>query len=88
MKFFKSLPARLLLAIVLGILLGLVLPREAMIIVVTVKYILGQLISFCVPFSPMEVSGDHGEKIRCFSSSFPYSRTKRQRTASVWFVKS
>ena len=49
MKFFKSLPARLLLAIVLGILLGLVLPREAMIIVVTVKYILGQLISFCVP---------------------------------------
>ena len=49
MKFFKSLPARLLLAIVLGILLGLVLPREAMIIVVTIKYILGQLISFCVP---------------------------------------
>lgn len=49
MKFFKSLPARLLLAIVLGILLGLVLPREAMIVVVTVKYILGQLISFCVP---------------------------------------
>ena len=49
MKFFRSLPARLLLAIVLGILLGLVLPREAMIIVVTVKYILGQLISFCVP---------------------------------------
>ena len=49
MKFFKSLPARLLLAIVLGLLLGLVLPREAMTIVVTVKYILGQLISFCVP---------------------------------------
>ena len=49
MKFFKSLPVRLLLAIVLGMLLGLVLPREAMVIVVTVKYILGQLISFCVP---------------------------------------
>ena len=27
MKFFKSLPARLLLAIVIGILAGLVLPR-------------------------------------------------------------
>lgn len=49
MKIFKSLPVRLLLAIVLGILLGLVLPREAMVIVVTIKYILGQLITFCVP---------------------------------------
>ena len=49
MKIFKSLPVRLLLAIVLGMLLGLVLPREAMVIVVTVKYILGQLINFCVP---------------------------------------
>jgi hypothetical protein len=39
------------LAIVLGILLGLVLPEEAMIAVVTAKYILGQLITFCVPLS-------------------------------------
>ena len=44
--------------------------------------------SSCMPFRPMDVSGDHGEKMRCFSSSFPYSRTKRQRTASVWFVGS
>ncbi len=49
MKFLKSLPARLLLGIVLGILLGLVLPRGVMVVVVTVKYILGQLITFCVP---------------------------------------
>ena len=49
MKVFKSLPFRLLLAIVLGMLLGLVLPREAMVVVVTVKYILGQIITFCVP---------------------------------------
>ena len=49
MKIFKSLPFRLLLAIVLGMLLGLVLPREAMVVVVTVKYILGQIITFCVP---------------------------------------
>ena len=49
MKIFRSLPVRLLLAIVLGMLLGLVLPREAMVVVVTVKHILGQLINFCVP---------------------------------------
>ena len=49
MKFFKSLPARLLLAIAIGILAGLVLPRGAMVVVVTAKYILGQIIMFCVP---------------------------------------
>ena len=50
MKIFKSLPARLLLAIVIGILAGLVLPRGAMVVVVTAKYIMGQIIMFCVPF--------------------------------------
>jgi len=49
MKFFKSLPGRLLIAIVAGILLGLVLPRGAMVVVVTAKYIMGQIIMFCVP---------------------------------------
>ena len=49
MKLFKSLPFRLLLGIVLGMLLGLVLPESVMVVVVTVKYILGQLITFCVP---------------------------------------
>ncbi len=49
MKFFKSLPARLLLAIFIGILLGLVVPESVIVVIVTVKYILGQLISFCVP---------------------------------------
>ena len=49
MKVLKSLPARLLLGIIAGILLGLVLPRGAMVVVVTLKYILGQLITFCVP---------------------------------------
>ena len=48
-KIFASLPARLLIAIVAGILLGLVLPETAMQIVVTLKYILGQLVTFCVP---------------------------------------
>ena len=49
MKFLKSLPVRLLLGIILGILLGLILPKGAMVVVVTIKYILGQLITFCVP---------------------------------------
>jgi Na+/H+-dicarboxylate symporter len=49
MKLFKSLPFRLLLGIVIGMLLGLVLPESVMVVVVTVKYILGQVITFCVP---------------------------------------
>ena len=49
MKFLKSLPFRLLLSIVVGILLGLVFPRGVMLVVVTIKYILGQVITFCVP---------------------------------------
>jgi Na+/H+-dicarboxylate symporter len=49
MNLFKSLPARLLLALVLGVVLGLALPAGAMEVVVTLNYILGQLVSFCVP---------------------------------------
>ena len=49
MKLLKSLPARLLLGILLGIVLGLILPESVMTVVVTLKYILGQLITFCVP---------------------------------------
>ena len=49
MKFLKSLPFRLLLAIVVGILAGFVLPEGAMVVIVTAKYILGQMINFCVP---------------------------------------
>lgn len=48
-KLLKSLPARLFIAIVIGILLGFVLPESAMQVVVTGKYIMGQLINFCVP---------------------------------------
>ena len=49
MGFFKSLPFRLLLGILIGLILGLFLPAGAMAVVVTLKYILGQLITFCVP---------------------------------------
>lgn len=48
-KLCSSLPARLLIAIIAGIVLGLFLPESAMGVVVTLKYILGQLITFCVP---------------------------------------
>ena len=49
MEFWKSLPARLLLALGAGVALGLVLPESGMVTVVTLNYIMGQLISFCVP---------------------------------------
>lgn len=48
-KLFSSLPFRLLLGIVVGVLIGLVAGEGVMKVVVTVKYILGQVITFCVP---------------------------------------
>ena len=48
MKFLKSLPARLLLAIAVGIIAGFFLPKDAMQVVVTVKYIL-IIIGFIAP---------------------------------------
>ena len=45
----KSLPVRLLLAIAVGLAAGFLLPEGAMQVVVTLKYILGQIINFCVP---------------------------------------
>ena len=48
-KVLHSLPAKLLLAMAVGILLGFALPESVMEIVVTAKYIMGQVITFCVP---------------------------------------
>ena len=48
-KFFTSLPFRLLVALAIGILLGQVFGEVAMKVVVSVQFILGQLIMFCVP---------------------------------------
>ena len=48
-KVFKSLPVRLLLGGVIGILAGLVANEGLMHVVVTLNYIMGQVISFCVP---------------------------------------
>lgn len=48
-NIFKSLPFRLLLGVVAGIIIGQFANVTLMNVVVTVKYILGQLITFCVP---------------------------------------
>lgn len=48
-KLFGSLPFRLLLGVVIGILLGLSIPENVMGVFVTLKYIAGQLIFFCIP---------------------------------------
>lgn len=53
-NLFNSLPFRLLLGVFIGIAFGLIavnLPfgQDIMQVVVTVKYVLGQLITFCVP---------------------------------------
>ena len=48
-KLFNSLPFRLLLGIFVGIILGQVFNESTMGVVVTLQYIMGQLITFCVP---------------------------------------
>lgn len=48
-KVLNSLPFRLLLGVVLGILIGQAANTGVMNVVVTFKYVLGQLINFCVP---------------------------------------
>ena len=48
-KFMSSLPAKLLVGVVLGILAGQICGESVMQVVVTLKYIMNQLILFCVP---------------------------------------
>ncbi|MGO5053086.1 dicarboxylate/amino acid:cation symporter [Lachnospiraceae bacterium LCP25S3_G4] len=48
-KLFNSLPFRLVLGVVAGILIGQVASVGVMNVVVTIKYVLGQVITFCVP---------------------------------------
>ena len=49
MKKPDNLPLKLLIGIIVGIVAGLILPESAMTVVVTLKYVLNQLIMFCVP---------------------------------------
>ena len=48
-KLFSSTIFKLIIAVIIGILLGFVANENFMNFVVTVKYILGQLIFFMVP---------------------------------------
>lgn len=48
-NLFKSLPFRLLVALIVGILLGLVANEAVMTFIVPVHYILGQFVNFMVP---------------------------------------
>ena len=48
-KLFDNLPFRLLLGIIIGVILGQVFPESVMKVIVTLQYIMGQLITFCVP---------------------------------------
>lgn len=48
-KLFESLPFRLVLGVVVGILVGQIANTSVMNVVVTIKYILNQVIVFCVP---------------------------------------
>ena len=48
-KLFSSLPAKLLVGIVVGIVLGLFVPESVMVVLVPIKNILNQVISFIVP---------------------------------------
>ena len=48
-KVFTSLPVRLLIGVVLGIIIGLMANEPVMLVVVSIKYVLNQLILFCVP---------------------------------------
>ena len=48
-KFMKSLPAKLLLGIIVGIIFGLLVPASVMTVLVPVKNIMGQIINFIVP---------------------------------------
>ncbi len=48
-KFLTSLPVKLLIGVLLGILIGQVAGEGFMHVIVTLKYILNQVIVFCVP---------------------------------------
>ena len=48
-KILKSLPFQLLLGVIIGIVLWLISNEAVMNVIVTIKFVLGELINFCVP---------------------------------------
>ena len=53
-KFLKSLPFRLILALIIGIALGRVFGYGVMKVVVTLQYVLGQLITHTFKFEDVQ----------------------------------
>lgn len=71
-RILSSTIFKLIIAVIIGILLGLVVGESFMNVVVTVKYILGQLIFFMVPLIILAfISSSIAENER---QSFPYVR--------------
>ena len=48
-KILKSLPFQLLLGVIIGIVLGLISNEAVMNVIVTIKFVLGELLNLCVP---------------------------------------
>ena len=48
-KILTSLPAKLLLGIIVGMVIGLIVPESVLKVLVPIKNIMGQLINFIVP---------------------------------------
>ena len=48
-KLLSSLPARLLIGVIVGVVVGLVANEQVMQVILTVKTLMGSVISFCVP---------------------------------------
>ena len=59
-KLFGSLPFRLILGIFVGVACGAVFSESVMKVVVTLQYIMGQLINFCVPLIKMCIRDSPG----------------------------
>ena len=82
-SFFKSLPFKLLVGVVLGIVIGLVLNAtdgsgitvSILNVVVTLKYILGQAINFCVPLIIIGFIAPSITKLGNSASRMPVSYT-------------
>ena len=90
-KFFKSLPFKLLVGVIAGIVIGLVANETVMNVVVTIKQVLGQLITFCVPlivigFIAPSGTGIYGCGLWPDSASFHCNGCRRVKGTAGRFI--
>lgn len=81
-KLFSNLPFRLLIGVIFGCIIGLLANESVMNFVVTIKYVLGQVIFFCVPliiigFIAPSITrlGKNASKVLFFSLAIAYIST-------------